>query len=105
MPPTVRAFQHIFTTPALIEKIFKLFRRKNMQRQKKTRVKGMDLWYILVLAVISRFSIGRVIGSNPIQVTKVDKSKFDSVCPFLFSLKPSPSLYISSTASLSRVVQ
>jgi len=35
----------------------------------------------------------------------VDKSKFDSVCPFLFSLKPSPSLYIRSTASLSRVVQ
>jgi hypothetical protein len=35
----------------------------------------------------------------------VDKPKFESVCPLLFSLKPSPSLYISSTASLSRAVQ
>jgi len=57
MPPTVRAFQHIFTTPALIEKIFQLFRRKNMQRQKKTGRKGMDLWHILVLAVL-RHAIG-----------------------------------------------
>jgi len=52
MPPTVRALQHIFTTPALNEKIFKLLEEKICKGKKKTGRKGMDLWHILVLAVV-----------------------------------------------------
>ena len=52
MPPTVRALQYIFTTPDLNEKIFKLLEEKICKGKKKTGRKGMDLWHILVLAVI-----------------------------------------------------
>lgn len=52
MPPTVRALQHIFTTPALNEKIFKLLEEKICKGKKKTGRKRMGLWHILVLALI-----------------------------------------------------
>ena len=52
MPPTVRALQYIFTTPDLNETIFKLLEEKICKHKKKTGRKGMDLWHILVLAVI-----------------------------------------------------
>ncbi len=52
MPPTVRALQYIFTTEALNEKVFKLLEEKICKGKKKTGRKGMDLWHILVLAVI-----------------------------------------------------
>ncbi len=52
MPPTVRALQYIFITEALNEKIFKLLREKICKGIEKTGRKGMDLWHILVLAVI-----------------------------------------------------
>ena len=52
MPPTVRALQYIFTTPDLNEKIFKLLEEQICKGKKKTGRKGMDLWHILVLAVV-----------------------------------------------------
>ena len=52
MPPTVRALQHIFLTPLLNEKVFKLLEEKICKNKKKTGRKGMDLWHILVLAVV-----------------------------------------------------
>ena len=52
MPPTVRALQYIFTTEALNEKVFKLLEEKICKGKKKTGRRGMDLWHILVLAVI-----------------------------------------------------
>ena len=52
MPPTVRALQYIFTTEALNEKVFKLLEEKMCKGKKKTGRRGMDLWHILVLAVI-----------------------------------------------------
>ena len=52
MPPTVRALQHIFTTPALNEKVFTLLEETICKDKKKTGRKGMDLWHIFVLAVV-----------------------------------------------------
>ncbi|MEO7311342.1 MAG: ISNCY family transposase [Chitinophagaceae bacterium] len=52
MPPTVKALQFIFTTPALNEKVFGLLEEKICKGKKKTGRSGMDLWHILVLAVI-----------------------------------------------------
>ena len=52
MPPTVRALQYIFTTASLNEKVFKLLEEKICTNKKKTGRKGMDLWHILVLAVV-----------------------------------------------------
>lgn len=52
MPPLVRALQYIFTTKALNEKIFKLLEEKICKGKKKTGRMGMDLWHILVLAVV-----------------------------------------------------
>lgn len=52
MPPTVRALQYIFTTESLNEKVFKLLEEKICKGKKKTGRKGMDLWHILVLAVV-----------------------------------------------------
>lgn len=52
MPPTVRALQHIFMTPELNEKIFSLLEESICKGKKKTGRKGMDLWHILVLAVV-----------------------------------------------------
>ena len=52
LPPVLMALQHIFITPGLNEKIFLLLEKKIMNGKKKTGRKGMDLWHILVLAVI-----------------------------------------------------
>jgi IS5 family transposase len=52
LPPVLMALQHIFITPDLNEKVFILLEKKVLKGKKKTGRKGMDLWHILVLAVI-----------------------------------------------------
>ncbi len=52
LPPVLKALQHIFVTPSLNEKVFALLEKKVLKDKKKTGRKGMDLWHILVLAVI-----------------------------------------------------
>jgi len=52
LPPVLMALQHIFVTPDLNEKVFALLEQKVVAGKKKTGRKGMDLWHILVLAVI-----------------------------------------------------
>lgn len=52
LPPVLKALQHIFVTPELNEKVFALLEKKVLKDKKKTGRKGMDLWHILVLAVI-----------------------------------------------------
>jgi hypothetical protein len=52
LPPILRGLQYIFITPSLNEKIFELLEEKICKGKKKTGRKGMDLWHILVLAVI-----------------------------------------------------
>lgn len=57
--PILMALQYIFITPELNEKVFELLEKKVCGGKKKTGRKGMDLWHILVLAVVRN---GR--GSN-----------------------------------------
>jgi IS5 family transposase len=52
LPPVLRALQYIFITPELNEKVFHLLEQKICKDKKKTGRKGMDLWHILVLAVV-----------------------------------------------------
>lgn len=52
LPPVLMALQHVFLTPELNEKVFSLLEKKVVNNKKKTGRKGMDLWHILVLAVI-----------------------------------------------------
>jgi transposase, IS5 family len=52
LPPTLRALQYIFVTPSINEKIFELLEDKICKGKKKTGRPGMDLWHVLVLAVI-----------------------------------------------------
>jgi transposase, IS5 family len=52
LPPVLKALQHIFVTPGLNENIFCLLEKKISVGKKKTGRKGMDLWHILVLAVV-----------------------------------------------------
>lgn len=52
LPPVLIALQHIFVTRGLNEKVFSLLEKKIVQDKKKTGRRGMDLWHILVLAVI-----------------------------------------------------
>jgi IS5 family transposase len=52
LPPVLMALQHMFITPELNEKVFALLEKKIVHGKKKTGRKGMDLWHILVLAVI-----------------------------------------------------
>ena len=52
MPPVLMALQYIFVTPELNEKVFALLEKKICSGKKKTGRKGMDLWHILVLAVV-----------------------------------------------------
>lgn len=52
LPPVLMALQYIFVTPALNEKVFELLENKICTGKKKTGRKGMDLWHILVLAVV-----------------------------------------------------
>src|SRR5215213_9369250 len=57
LPPVLMALQYIFVTPELNEKVFALLEKKICGDKKKTGRKGMDLWHILVLAVV-RHTIG-----------------------------------------------
>jgi hypothetical protein len=52
LPPVLKALQHIFITPELNEKVFQLLEEKICKGKKKTGRNGMDLWHVLVLAVI-----------------------------------------------------
>lgn len=52
LPPVLLALQHIFITPELNEKIFLLLEKKVSAGKKQTGRRGMDLWHILVLAVV-----------------------------------------------------
>ncbi len=52
LPPVLKALQYIFVTPELNEKVFSLLEKKIIADKKKTGRRGMDLWHILVLAVV-----------------------------------------------------
>ena len=52
LPPVLMALQYIFVTPELNEKVFSLLEKKICSGKKQTGRKGMDLWHILVLAVV-----------------------------------------------------
>jgi len=52
LPPVLMALQYIFITPELNEKVFQILEQKICSGKKKTGRKGMDLWHILVLAVV-----------------------------------------------------
>src|ERR1035437_4888617 len=52
LPPTLAALQYIFITPELNNKVFTLLEEKICAKKKKTGRTGMDLWHILVLAVV-----------------------------------------------------
>ena len=52
LPPVLKALQYIFVTPELNEKVFLLLENKIVADKKKTGRPGMDLWHILVLAVV-----------------------------------------------------
>lgn len=52
LPPVLMALQYIFVTPELNEAVFALLEKKICNGKKKTGRKGMDLWHILVLAVV-----------------------------------------------------
>ncbi len=52
LPAVVKALQHIFITAELNEKVFLLLENKISKGKKKTGRNGMDLWHILVLAVV-----------------------------------------------------
>ncbi len=52
LPPVLKALQYIFVTPELNEKVFSLLEKKIVDGKNKTGRPGMDLWHILVLAVV-----------------------------------------------------
>src|SRR4051812_49348934 len=52
LPAVLMALQHIFITAELNEEVFALLEKKIVSNEKKTGRKGMDLWHILVLAVV-----------------------------------------------------
>jgi transposase, IS5 family len=52
LPPVLKALQYIFITPDLNEKVFHLLEERICKDKKQTGRKGMDLWHILVLAVV-----------------------------------------------------
>ncbi len=57
LPPVLMALQYIFVTPELNKKVFELLEKKICSDKKKTGRKGMDLWHMLVLAVV-RHALG-----------------------------------------------
>ncbi len=57
LPPVLKALQYIFVTPELNEKVFSFLEKKIVEGKKKTGRPGMDLWHILVLAVV-RHTLG-----------------------------------------------
>jgi hypothetical protein len=52
LPPVLKALQYVFITPDLNKEIFELLENKIVKGKKKTGRKGMDLWQILVLAIV-----------------------------------------------------
>ena len=52
LPPVLRALQYVFITPELNEEVFSILEKKIVAGKKKTGRRGMDLWHILVLAVV-----------------------------------------------------
>jgi hypothetical protein len=52
LPPVLKALQYIFVNPELNEKVFSLLEEKICKDKKRTGRRGMDLWHILVLAVV-----------------------------------------------------
>lgn len=52
LPPVLKALQYIFVTPELNEKVFSLLEQTICKDKKKTGRRGMDLWHILVFAVV-----------------------------------------------------
>ena len=52
LPPILRALQHIYATPELKEEVFRILEEKVMRGKKQTGRYGMELWHILVLAVV-----------------------------------------------------
>jgi hypothetical protein len=52
LPAVLKALQYIFVTPDLSEKVFNILEEKITSKLKKTGRPGMDLWHILVLAVV-----------------------------------------------------
>lgn len=52
LPAVLLGLQYIFLTSEVNEKIFSLLESKITATKKKTGRKGMDLWHILVLAVV-----------------------------------------------------
>jgi hypothetical protein len=52
LPPVLKALQYIFVTPELNRQVFELLEKKICADKKQTGRKGMDLWHILVLAVV-----------------------------------------------------
>lgn len=57
LPPTLLALQHIFITPELNREVFLIMEDAILSDKKKTGRTGMDLWHILVLAVV-RLTLG-----------------------------------------------
>ena len=57
LPPVLMALQYIFVTPEINKKVFELLEKKICSDKKRTGRKGMDLWHILVLAVV-RHALG-----------------------------------------------
>lgn len=55
--PVLLALQQLYVTPELNEAVFTLLEKKVCGDKKKTGRKGMDLWHILVLAVV-RHTLG-----------------------------------------------
>lgn len=52
LPPVLKALQYIYVTPEINERVFSLLEEKICNGKKKTGRPGMDLWHILVLAVV-----------------------------------------------------
>jgi IS5 family transposase len=52
LPAVLKALQYIFIMPDLNDKVFKLLEEKIVLGKKKTGRTGMDLWHVLVLAVV-----------------------------------------------------
>jgi len=55
--PVLLALQHLYVTPELNGAVFALLEKQVCGGKKKTGRKGMDLWHILVLAVV-RHTLG-----------------------------------------------
>lgn len=47
LPPILRALQHIYATPELIEEVCRIVEEKVMRGKKKTWRYGMELWHII----------------------------------------------------------